>query len=81
MSKSQIQAECGNERADAGREGQLRLARPNPQGYKRGQGKIHFSVQLATSRTGNQARLIHTPLTERALDWGSLSYVYYRPSS
>ena len=42
VSKHQIQPECGDEQADAGRDWQTRLARPNSQAHERGQGNIHF---------------------------------------
>ena len=40
-SKHQIQSECGDEHADAGRDCRTRLARPNSQAQT-GTGKIHF---------------------------------------
>ena len=48
VSKHQIQPEYGDELADAGRDCQTRLARPNSQARTR------------TSRMGNHTRLIHT---------------------
>ena len=41
VSKHQIQPECGDEQADAGRDCRTRLARPNFR-RERGQGNIHF---------------------------------------
>ena len=57
--KHQIQPEYGDEQADAGRDGRIRLARPNSQVRTR-TGKYSFSVELTTSRIGNLTRLIHT---------------------
>ena len=54
-----------NDQADAGRDGRTYLTRPYIFSgvitgyYERGHGKIHFSVQLTTSRIGNHTRLIH----------------------
>ena len=60
VSKHQIQAEYGDEQADAGWDCQTRLARPNSLA-RTGTGKYSCSpVQLTTSRIGNHARLIHT---------------------
>ena len=51
-----------NERADAGRDGRTRLARPSSQRANEDRENIIFPVQLTTSRIGNHARLIHTLL-------------------
>ena len=53
-----------NEQADAGRDGQTRLARPKFLGVN-GNGNINFPVQLTTNRIGDLTRLIHTPLYVR----------------
>ena len=59
-SKHQIQPEYRDEQADAGRDCQTRLARPNSQA-RTGTGKYSFfSVQLTTSRIVNLIRLIIT---------------------
>ena len=56
----QIQAEYGEEQADAGRNCRNRLERPNSQA-RTGTGKYSFSpVQLTTSRIGNLTRSILT---------------------
>ena len=59
VSKHQILPEYGDEQADAGR-----TAEPVSRGQilrrERGQGNMHFPVQLTTSRIGNLTRLIHT---------------------
>ena len=61
VSKDQIQPEYyGDEQADAGRDYQTRLARPNSQA--RTETVEFFPVQLTTSRIGNLTRLIHTLL-------------------
>ena len=57
VSKHQIQPEYGDGQADAGRDCRTRIARPNSQA-RTGTGKH----QLATSRIGNLARLIHNLL-------------------
>ena len=60
VSKHQIQPEYRDEQADAGRDCQTRLARPNYKARTK-TGKYSFSVfQLTTSRIGNLTRLIHT---------------------
>ena len=60
VSKHQIRPEYGDEQADAGRECQTRLARPNSQA-RTGTGKYYFFLlQLTTSRIGNLTRLILT---------------------
>ena len=60
VSKHQIQPEYGGEQADAGRDCQTRLVRPNSQA-RSGTGKFIFPVQLTTSRIGsNLTRLIFT---------------------
>ena len=43
VSKHQIQPECRDEQADAGRDRRTHLARPNSQG-RTGKGKHNFSV-------------------------------------
>ena len=43
VSEHRIQPEHRDEQADAGRDCRIRLARPNSQVRKQGQGKIHFS--------------------------------------
>ena len=43
VSKHQIQPECGDEQADAGRDGWTRLARPNSQA-RTGTGEYSFSL-------------------------------------
>ena len=48
-----------NEQADAGRDGQTCLERPNSNGNRE---KFIFPVQLTTSRIGHHTRLIHTLL-------------------
>ena len=50
---NQIQSECGDEQADAGRDCRTRLARPNSQARRE---ILIFPVQLTTSRIGNLAR-------------------------
>ena len=56
--KHQIQHRYGDDQADAGRDGQTRLARPNSQA-RTATGKIFFPVQLTTtSRIGNFTGLI-----------------------
>ena len=59
VSKHQIQPEYGGEQADAGRDCQTRLVRPNSQA-RSGTGKFIFPVQLTTSRIGNLTRLVFT---------------------
>ena len=51
-----------NEQADAGRDDQTRLARPNSQTLTGTRKIFIFYVQLTTSRIGNLFRLIHTLL-------------------
>ena len=51
VSKHQIQPECGDEQADAGRDCRTRPARPNSQA--RGQEILISPVELTTSRIGN----------------------------
>ena len=62
VSKHQVQPECEDEQADAGRYCRTRLARPNSQARTTRTGKYLFSlsVRLTTSRIGNLTRLIHT---------------------
>ena len=61
VSKHQIPPEYGDEQADAGRDCQTRLARPNSQARTRTTGEILiFPDQLTTSRIDNLTRLIHT---------------------
>ena len=59
-SNHQIQPECRDEQADAGRDCRTRLARPNVLGANGDREKFMFPVQLITSRIGNHARLILT---------------------
>ena len=47
-------------RADAGRDGRTRLARPSSQARTGTGKKTMFPVQLTTSTSGNHTRLIHT---------------------
>ena len=58
-SKHQIQPECRDEQADAGRDYRNRLARPfsGANGYRE---IFIFLVQMTTSRIGDLTRLIHT---------------------
>ena len=60
VSKHQIQPEYGDEHADAGRDCQTRLARPNFSGTNADREISIFPVQLTTCKTGNLTRLIHT---------------------
>ena len=60
VSKHHIQAEYGDEQADAGRDCRTRLARSNSQARTRTGKYSFFPVQLTTSRIGNLTRLIHT---------------------
>ena len=61
VSKHQIQHECGDEQADAGRDCRTRLARPNKFSGTNADREIFiFPVQLTTCRTGNLTRLINT---------------------
>ena len=60
VSKHQLQPEYGGEQADAGRDCRNRLARDQVLRRERGQGNIHFSVQLTTSRIGDLTRLVLT---------------------
>ena len=60
VSKHQIQPECGNEQADAGRDCRTHLAKPNSQARTRTGKYYFFPVQLTTCRIGNLTRLIHT---------------------
>ena len=61
VSKHQIQPEYRDERADAGRNCQTLLARPNSQARTADREiMLIFPVQLTTSRIGDLTRLIHT---------------------
>ena len=60
VSKYQIQPEYGDEQADAGRDCQTRLARPNSQARTRTGKYSFFPFQLTTSRIGNLTRLVNT---------------------
>ena len=53
-----------NEQADTGRDGRIRLARPNFEARTESMKKSYFpvSVQLTTSRIGNHIWSIHTLL-------------------
>ena len=63
VSKHQIQPECGDEQADAGRDGRLNPSRETKFSGTHGDGGMFISpVQLTTSRIGNLTRLIHTLL-------------------
>ena len=60
VSKHQIQPEYGDEQADAGRDCQTRLVRPDSQARTGISAKYIFFVQLTTSRIGNLTRLVDT---------------------
>ena len=60
VSKHQIHPEYGDEQADAGRDCQTRLARPNSQARTRTGEYSFFPVQLTTSKIVNLTRLIQT---------------------
>ena len=61
VSKHYIPPEYGDEQADAGRDCQTRLARPDSQARTRTTGEILiFPDQLTTNRIGNLTRLIRT---------------------